>query len=364
MFDVKSNKAICVLPWIHEYKQANGKTAPCCHTHRGFRSNENIEQIRQQMLKGRQVDICSTCYKSEQKVGYSERIYETISWIKKFGAPDVHRPKLQYADIRFDPTCNLKCKTCGPGSSTLWAKEKGVKVFIDKNNQKSFNNINKKDLKKVYLAGGEPTYIKDYLEFLRELYKVNPDCEVVITTNLKKLPKAWKILMTKFNNLTIDCSCDAIESLGEYVRYPIDWKMFEENVQFVMDNVNHLQFGLVASNLTAHKIYETTKWMQKYSKKINVTIVNSPIYFTEKAVPMYKRKHYIDNLKKCLKLPMSVDMAVTYRKQIQHLIKNYTDDNYQASVHTQLKSEIIEQDSHRNLQLAEVDPFLADWIMA
>ena len=25
MFDVKSNKAICVLPWIHEYKQANGK---------------------------------------------------------------------------------------------------------------------------------------------------------------------------------------------------------------------------------------------------------------------------------------------------------------------------------------------------
>ena len=58
----------------------------------------------------------------------------------------------------------------------------------------------KQDLKKIYLAGGEPTYIKNYLSFLRELYKQNPECEVVVNSNLKKLPDAWKIIISKFKN--------------------------------------------------------------------------------------------------------------------------------------------------------------------
>ena len=29
-FDVKNNKSICVLPWIHEFKSVGGHTAPCC----------------------------------------------------------------------------------------------------------------------------------------------------------------------------------------------------------------------------------------------------------------------------------------------------------------------------------------------
>ena len=57
--------------------------------------------------------------------------------------------------------------------------------------------------------------------------------------------------------------------------------------------------------------------------------------------------------------------------QIKEEDKVYTlkveDDEFDIKIKPitwQLKNEIIEQDSHRSLQLAKVDPFLADWIMA
>ena len=92
----------------------------------------------------------------------------------------------------------MKCKTCNASESTLWQKEKGIKLPRNVDTKKYFEKVDKKQLKKVYLAGGEPTFIPTYLEFLEELYKVNPECEVIVNTNLKKLPDAWKEIFVNF----------------------------------------------------------------------------------------------------------------------------------------------------------------------
>tara|TARA_R110000796_G_scaffold105148_1_gene215092 strand:- start:155 stop:1252 length:1098 start_codon:yes stop_codon:yes gene_type:complete len=360
-FNVKENPAICALPWIHEYKTISGNTAPCCQGDE-FLEDETIAGARELMLKGIKPRACNNCYKTEQESGWSPRIQETNDWVSKFGEPDIHNPSLQFVDVRYDPTCNLKCKTCGPSSSTLWQKEKGVKITVNKANENYLNGVDKKILKKVYLAGGEPTYIKGYLVFLEELFVVNPFCEVVINTNLKRLPDAWKDIITKFKNLTVICSCDAIEKLGTYVRYPLGWKEFEENVKFVSENANFLQFNLVASNLTVHKLYETCTWMKQYSKHINLAVLRSPKIFSESSVPPEHRDVYVDNIKKLLKFPVSIYYAARFRNEINYLIKKYSKAEYSKSLHHQLRDEISEQDSHRDLKLAEVDSFLHSWI--
>jgi len=289
-------------------------------------------------------------------------MHETNDWIGKFGEPDVDHPSVQFVDVRYDPTCNLKCKTCGPHSSTLWQKEKGIKIAVNDENNSYLNEVDKTILKKVYLAGGEPTYIKGYLDFLEELFTVNPLCEVIINTNLKKLPDAWKEIIKKFNNLTVICSCDAIETLGTYVRYPLGWTEFEENVKFVSENANFLQFNLVANNLTVHKLYETCTWMKQYSKHINLSILRNPEVFSESAVPVEHRDVYIDNVKKLLKFPVSIYCAAMFRSEVSYLIKKYSTAEYSNSLHQQLQDEISEQDSHRSLKLEEVDSFLYSWI--
>jgi organic radical activating enzyme len=364
MFNVKENKAICVLPWVHEFRKISGHTSVCCHTNQHFKNNETVEQVRELMSKGIKPEICSSCYKTEEESEWSPRIQETTDWINKFGAPETDNPILEYIDVRYDPTCNLKCKMCGPSSSTLWQKEKGIKIDVNKANKDYIFSVNKKLLKKVYLAGGEPTYIKDYLEFLHGLFLVNPTCEVVINSNLKKLPDAWKDIMSKFKNLTIICSCDATELLGTYVRYPLWWDEFERNVKFVSENANFLQFNLVAYNLTAHKLYETCTWMKKYSKNINLSILSYPKVFSEYAVPIEQRDVYVDNLKKIEKFPVSVYYAARFRNEVKLLIKKYSTSVYIPALHKKLQEELTEQDSHRSLKLQEVDTFLHSWIYA
>jgi len=360
-FDVKENPAICALPWIHEYKTISGETGPCCQGD-VFLEGETIAGTRESMLKGIKPRACNNCYKTEQESGWSPRIQETNDWIGKFGEPDADHPSIQYVDVRHDPTCNLKCKMCGPGSSTLWQKEKNVKITANKANENYLNGVDKTILKKVYLAGGEPTYIRSYLQFLQELFVANPFCEVIINTNLKKLPDAWKDVITKFKNLTVICSCDAIETLGTYVRYPLGWNEFEENVKFVSEHANFLQFNLVASNLTVHRLYETCTWMKQYSKHINLTILRRPAVFSESAVPSEHRDVYIDNVKKLLKFPVSIYYAARFRNEVNYLIKKYSTVEYSKLLHDQLRDEITEQDSHRSLKLAEVDSFLHSWI--
>ena len=360
-FDTKKNQAICVLPWVHEYRTIKGNVGPCCQGDT-LRDNETMESIRQQMLEGEKPRACMNCYKKEGESGFSPRIHETIDWIKKFGEPDINEPYLQYIDVRYDPTCNLKCKTCGPESSTLWQKERKISWPINASNKDYLSSIDKKILKKVYLAGGEPTYIKGYLEFLQEVLRVNPSCEVVINTNLKKLPEMWKTTIKKFKNLTIICSCDAIETLGTYVRYPLGWNEFEENVDWVSKHANFLQFNLVASNLTTHRLFETCSWMKKYTNNINLSILRRPNYFSEHAVPSHSRDTYIKNVTKLVKFPVSVHYAVNFRSKIQYLIKKYSEATYEQPLHEKLRLEVTEQDSHRTLKLGDVDSFLDGWI--
>ena len=360
-FDTKTNPAICVLPWVHEYKTVSGNVAPCCQGN-NLQKNETMSLIRQEMIEGVRPRACGRCYTKEDDSGWSPRIQETVDWLKKFGEPDVDKPSLQYVDVRYDPTCNLKCKTCGPAASTLWQKEKNVSWPVNTSNKDYLDRIDKKDLKKVYLAGGEPTYIKGYLTFLEELYCVNPLCEVIINTNLKRLPDAWKTIIKKFKNLTIVCSCDSVGTLGTYVRYPLGQEEFTENVRFVSEHANFLQFNLVASNLTSHKLYETCTWMKNFSKNINISILTSPKCMSEGAVPIEHRRTYIENIEKLSKFPISVHYAMNFRSKIQYLIKKYFQVEYDEALHKELTAEIKEQDSHRTLQLEDVDPFLNRWI--
>jgi len=184
----------------------------------------------------------------------------------------------------------------------------------------------------------------------------------MINTNLKRLPEEWKNIISSFKNLTVIISCDAIEDLGCYVRYPLEWRQFEENVKFVSNNANFLQFTLVASNLTSHKLFETCTWMKKFSKDINISILGRPGCFSERAVPLDHRAVYIDNINKLKKFPVSVHNAMNFRTKIEYLLKKYSNSDYDKKLHEILKEEIAEQDRHRTLKLQQVDAFLNSWI--
>lgn len=357
MFDTHTNKAICVLPWVHEHLDLSGQQKPCCYGS-PLSVNNSLDNVRRLMLEGQQPSVCNRCYEQEKQGESSPRIRETVKWVKKFAEPKIDEIDIQYIDVRNDPTCNLKCKTCGPGASTLWAKEKGITLIKPKYD---LNKYNKKNLKKVYMAGGEPTYNESYLEFLNDLAIENLDCEIVINTNLKNLPSRWKKIIPLFKNFTVTVSCDAIKQLGSYVRYPLEWNKFEENINFCRNNNISIMFNLVASNITVHDIKNTVEWMSQYTNSISLSPVIGDIW-THAAVPIDQRQRYIDNLTKLKKFHVDNYHAHQFRLNVESLIKKYSEDNYNKNLHEMLKNEIKLQDMHRTLQLKDVDIFLNSWI--
>ena len=345
------------MPWVQVHLDLQGNKKPCC-IGKTISAGRNIESIRQEMLNGLQPFECSICYSQENINESSSRVRETIDWLKKFGTPDINQPDIQFLDVRNDPTCNLKCKTCGPYASTLWAKEKGIANSIPLYDLEKYD---KTKLKKIYLAGGEPTFNTSYYNFLKQLSLINPDCEVIINTNLKVLPGRWKEIITSFKNLTVIISCDAIKDLGCYIRYPLQWKQFEENVKFVSEEANFTMFNLVPSNLTVHEIDRTVNWMNNYSNNISLTVVGGD-HWNHRAVPIKARQAYIASLEKLKKYKVSEWSAHKFRLNLEALIKKYKTNDYDPILHQKLKDEVKEQDSHRSIQLKQVDTFLYSWI--
>ena len=357
IFNVHKNKAICVLPWVHEHLDLFNYQRPCCWGGKII-NNRNLESIRQEMLRGEQSSECSVCYKFESEGELSPRIAETVDWIKKFGDPDPVQPNIESIHILNDPTCNLKCKTCGPWSSTLWMKEKGIPITFPKHN---FDKYDLKKLKKINLSGGEPTYNKLYEELCDRLIKENPNCELTITSNLKRLPEKWKEIISAFKNISVIISCDALNELGCYVRYPLGWSQFEENVKFVSKHANFVKFNLVPSNLVLHKINETIEWMKQFTDVIHLNQVVGDKW-THLPVPYSHRKIYLEALDKASNIKISPWQASEFRTTIKSYIEKYEHNNYNPLVHDALAKEIAEQDSHRTTQLKDVDPFLYSWI--
>ena len=102
--------------------------------------------------------------------------------------------------------------------------------------------------------------------------------------------------------------------------------------------------------------------MKKFSNSINIIILEEPDLFSERAVPYADRDVYIENIEKLQKFPVSVHYALSFRNKIQYLLKRYHNSVYDEGLHKSLHAEIIEQDSHRSLELQDVDPFLYSWI--
>jgi hypothetical protein len=114
--------------------------------------------------------------------------------------------KMKYMDLRFSNMCNMKCRSCGPGCSSLWAQEfmdeRGAEVFdqyfktkkivINKAEEVGFMNKLKpylKDVTEVYFAGGEIIITPEHYECLDYWIEngLNEQIELTYTTNFSSL---------------------------------------------------------------------------------------------------------------------------------------------------------------------------------
>ena len=267
----------------------------------------------------------------------------------------------------YNATCNLKCKYCGPWSSSLWKKELNIPVTRKKQIEITDDEI--AQCHSWYQAGGEPFLNQPFLDIISRFAEINPSAEITINTNLSNVSDKWLEALSKLTNLTITASIDARGKLLQYLRYPVTEQRITQTMHKIYNNTNaNILAGCTASNLSIHafdKTYEYLKQNLKDVSQLDLGIVNEPQEFTVSAIPESIRHVYIETTEKVIaqiKIDSQSIRKLMMIDRLENVLHRLHNQKYKKQLHLKLQNTIITQDSKRNLKLIEVDPFLHDWI--
>lgn len=285
---LKANKSFCVLPFIHLYINEKNNVQLCCladgrtigkyDSDFNFATNPELQQVRRAMLAGERVQHCNRCYAYEDAGADSSRQHETEHWFEKMNVsqPDQMPIELCYYDIRNDNLCNLSCRMCNPQFSTQLAKEYAEIGWGFPEDPKSYGFtqvVDFKTVKKIYVAGGEPSLLPEFRKFLTlAIEHGRTDIEIRMNTNVTNLNKDYRELLSKFNNLDIVCSIDGFDQINKYIRWPADWDTIVENVHSLRALTERVAVNVTVGIWNISNLSRLVKFMEQEFPKICILL--------------------------------------------------------------------------------------------
>ncbi len=274
---VKTNKSFCIFPFIELLTNYGTDTTVCCRSTtpvaklseiKSFNTDKNYKIIRDKMINGILVpDHCSVCYDLEAQNILSAREQETVEWANRLDLTSlsdldsIEYPA--YYEIRPSNICNLQCRMCKPSDSHLIAKEYKHLNLIKNLPPKEYSNfdiINFKNLKRLYVAGGEPTAIPEFYDFLDRCINEKKTFEFLVNTNATKFSNKFKKQLKLLPHMQFIVSVDGIGDLNHYIRWPSNWNTIVENMKYLVDNYHKITTNVTVSIYNVTRLYELLKW--------------------------------------------------------------------------------------------------------
>ena len=372
------NKSLCPLPFAGLYIAPNGD-AQCCSISREKLGNINntsiekiinsdtVKKIRRDMLDEKFPANCSECYKKEKnfKSLNLEDISNRLYHIGKLGSrpfklyKDENNFDLQQLDIRWRNSCNAACVYCDEGFSNRWAAELNIKAKMTPNALEDSANYvykNLHNLTTLYLCGGEPFLVKENLKLCQIIAETNPKLDIRINTNLSNLKNPIFEIIKKLPNIHWILSAESIKEKFEYIRWPLKWKTFENNLKIIQKLPHKISVNMSWTLLTAEHIFEFIDYMISLNVHPNAFVMNpvtSPAYFDICNLP----RKYIDSIKseaqeRLGRLKDPFMLKYCYKAMIEHC------NNKSVNKQEELKNELSILDKRRNVDSRKVFPKL------
>lgn len=297
-----------------------------------FENDKEFQEIRARMLNGEPVKFCKTCYDLEEKGAQSFRIRDTKEWQLKLNIRNYEevKPNLVYYDIRNDNICNLSCRMCLPNFSSQLEKE--YKILGWAYDDVKLNNIGFNDIvdlnkvKKIQVAGGEPSLMPDVKQFFKKaLVAGRNDIEIRLISNVTNLNKEYISLLKEFKNVFIIASIDGFDKLNHYIRWPSDWETIVTNLKNISQITKNLSFNIAVS-----------VW--------NISNLSPLIEFLENEFPHNKiLLSKVPQEHQCYTLFPNKDIVLNDFRKIKSL-KTYNNDKSFKSMLDFIEKEIVEAD--------------------
>ena len=415
----EAEKTFCPLPWNHLSTNTRGQLRLCCNStpkinilkdNKGnpiyvdklkdktsLDNNLMLNRIRGQMLSGKKPIECEKCFKEELSGIQSPRkdffnhypiINEAIQTTNINGSTD---HKIQYIDLRLSNLCNLRCRMCNPHTSRKLIKEALDLNLISKNEAEIVQNskTNIKNLQiffnqylnhidMIYLAGGEPTLIKEHLILLTKCIENNLAKNITLkyNTNTTNISAEFIDYWKEFKTVLLNCSVDGVGKVNEYIRNPSDWNIIDENLHKIESYMDKYK-NLYSEIHTTVQVYNIThlidlfEYLKQYKHLVKFPFLNIllyPPYFSIKILPKHIKSQISKELLKWFKghfnfyIDTSSD-TITKIHKLPQLIKFMNTEDW-SEYNPKFKFYTEFYDKNRNENFIELNPKLKEWYKA
>jgi sulfatase maturation enzyme AslB (radical SAM superfamily) len=200
-----------------------------------------LADIRQQEYPAE----CVRCQETEQLNNVSIRKHAI-----EFDSNQTQQDYLIVGGV-LDNLCNSACMTCNEQLSTKIGSLKSRQFPIIDNSSR-FWQLPLERVVHLDINGGEPSYSKNYKHILANLpasiksVRLNTNCSTVLT---ELIP-----LVERGVDVTVTVSFDGIGDVHDFVRWPIKWDKFYENLMTYKTMPVRLNLWTTVSVLNQHQL--------------------------------------------------------------------------------------------------------------
>lgn len=247
------------------------------------------KEIRKQMLNGKRPKECDYCWRIEDNTdAYSDRVFKSLDAYSVHHYDEIaartgdenYYPK--YVEVSFSNVCNFKCSYCGPAFSSKWGeeiKQKGtypMQIGVDYNwidpNEVSIKEREDNPYTEAFwkwfpdalshmhtfrITGGEPLLSKHTFKVMEYLIEnPQPNLEFAVNTNACPPDKLWKKFVDLLKKIednncvkhtTVFVSAESTGSQAEYSRYGMNWNMFVDNLNYLLETTSHTKISFMSA---------------------------------------------------------------------------------------------------------------------
>jgi len=369
--------------------------------------SSNMQELRQNMLDGKwDTNGCETCLHKEQHGYKSQRInwlsnkmrYEKLGDPEPYTTPKLTENKISHLFINFSNVCNFKCRMCSSNySNSLIPENKHMTTLFpivykktNGTNEKKFNNINEfleansivlKDIRNIWMTGGEPFMDESPYKLMEliEKYGSPEKVRLTITTNGSKLDFKKLDKFKTLKNLSIDISIDAVGPMFEYMRSNgvFTWNQMKETCgklkKYKQTNKHWFDFQINSSYqiFNYDNMFDFINFIIDHECDSNIRLLVFPKHLRVGNLPDSFKKEALamcDKIEVLLGNITNQDTHVTnilsslsdMRKSIKVEANSNPEDRTDAPHLYDFKNIVKEQDEFRKMYLYDYNPKLAE----
>lgn len=336
------SRTFCIMPFIHQNIKHEGKVGACWRypdklgDYRNeslatIWNNERTRELRRALLHDERPEGCRSCWDFEDSGVKSTRQTCNETYQTKYNIDynnilsemeeNYHLPfRPRTIEIRFDNTCNLRCRHCSPTYSSQWEtlafKQEQVKDFfrlhgagrLEKKHinlpDDRFNDFLKSlpFLKEVLIAGGEPLQQKRHWEMIDAMKPYAKDITLSYNSNLVSLGIGkYNVLdvWPSFKKIILRVSIDGDDKIYSYFRTNGEIDKVYKNIQ-QLHSLQNIEMSLTTtvSIYNISRLVDIVKYTNKAGGLFHTSIVQYPKPINPKVLPKAIKNKITDEWKR------------------------------------------------------------------